>query len=401
MDYSDRRAEFEKRLVDRMAAVMTVEQHSQYAAAVKGLSDDEFFAMMITLARKSADGSPYSLKDSVLLASELQKKIARSGGTPASSTLPVEFLPEDMNQALLERIAVSTPSDVVRLTRETDMMLMGLWEDADKSIAQNGGVTIPSDLFFAETVPLMDCKISVDETTSGGVFMEYRVVIFGDYAERLRVATEDEAVKVGAVIIEYGAPTHSAMILPLNVVRGIDKILFGACGYRGMNAGLREHCTKTMDVGSVRELQLSCLETWYGLQIALLHPVVRDVFRNPRTSRDKSKDRWPGAGRRNRVRYVREHVVNEEALGKAVYGDGAGKGYVRRALIWYVIGHWREYSDGRKVFVRPYWKGALRDLKASERLREREIAQIVGAGVGAEEGDAQSAPGGAPVSEVC
>ena len=390
MDYSAKRADIQRRLFERMALVMTVKQHARFVTAVDGLSDVDFFQMLAALARKSEDGTPFSAKDEALYVSEVQRKIARSGETLAANVQPIVFLPEELNQALAEPIGASWPSDVIRLTRESDKMLMGLWEDADKSIAENGGVTIPVDLFFTGTVPLMDCMISVDETMDGGVVNSFRIVIFDGYAEKLRVATEGEAVKVGAIITE-DARTGTALVLPINVILGIDKVLFGACGYRGMSDGLREYLSEHVDSGTVRGLHLACLETWYGIQIALLHPVVRDVFQNPRTIRDKTKDRWAAPARRNRVRYVREHVVNEEALGKAIYGDedGNGKDFVRRALIWYVIGHWRTYSDGRRVFVRPYWKGALRDLKASDQLREREIAQIVGAA------------GGAPFSEVC
>ena len=35
----------------------------------------------------------------------------------------------------------------------------------------------------------------------------------------------------------------------------------------------------------------------------------------------------------------------------------------RKCLCWYVIGHWREYKNGNKIFIQGYWKGALRNAK--------------------------------------
>ena len=51
----------------------------------------------------------------------------------------------------------------------------------------------------------------------------------------------------------------------------------------------------------------------------------------------------------------------------------SGKKNKRHALLWHVIGHWRTYKSGKKVFVQPYWKGALREVKNMEEAREREI----------------------------
>jgi hypothetical protein len=53
------------------------------------------------------------------------------------------------------------------------------------------------------------------------------------------------------------------------------------------------------------------------------------------------------------------------------------RGFVRKSMIWYVTGHWREYKSGKRIFIQGYWKGALRhskdDVIPNLEPREREL----------------------------
>jgi len=119
---------------------------------------------------------------------------------------------------------------------------------------------------------------------------------------------------------------------------------------------------------------MGLLETWYGIQIALLHPTVKEVFRNPRTAilKDSKTDK---KRKKNKVRYIKEHIINAEELDKLIYGESDKRTIKRHALVWYVIGHWRTLKNGNTIFVKPYWKGALRELKKPMPERERVIVQ--------------------------
>ena len=76
---------------------------------------------------------------------------------------PTTFLSEDENVKLLNKINKSSPSDLIRLTRESDVTIMKLWKDGTKD-----KIGVPSDIFFAETIPLLDCEIYVDERDQFG-----------------------------------------------------------------------------------------------------------------------------------------------------------------------------------------------------------------------------------------
>ncbi len=374
------RPNMEKYLTTQMAQVLTKEKHSRMQAYVKGLSDYDFY-MLMEEAKKFAPGF-CSVKDYANMAKKLILESDEKSDDTGLSNLNIEFLHEDVNEALLRKIDASRPSDIIRLSGESDKRLINLWEGGIKEQIKKSGVFIPSDLFFAKTVPLMDCTIVVDERdcVENATTTTYRVVIFGDYAEELHAATENDIVKVGCIILDNGS---TSLFFPINVVRGVDGVMFGDVGYRNITAEYRAEIEKVTSVQSTMQMAISFLETWYGIQIALLHPIVHDVFRHPKTTVDSGGRVKKQGQRKNKVRYVKEHIIASAELDTAVYGED--KTFTRHALVWYVIGHWRVYADGRKVFVKPYWKGTLRDLKLGDSDREREIAQLYDAAVICEE----------------
>ena len=113
------------------------------------------------------------------------------------------------------------------------------------------------------------------------------------------------------------------------------------------------------------------MKAWYGIQIALLHPQIKSVFQNPSTiavSPQGTKKKHK-RGKRKTV-YVKRHVINADDLVRTT----AGASVERHTLVWYVIGHWRTYKNsGKKIFIKPYWKGPLRELKQNLDERERVI----------------------------
>lgn len=103
------------------------------------------------------------------------------------------------------------------------------------------------------------------------------------------------------------------------------------------------------------------LSLWYSVQILLLNPQTETLFSSG--LREKTYKRvGSGKSRKRVVKYVRKHYVTEEALDEALRCKGA---YSRKTLAWYVIGHWREYKNGKRQFIKGYWKGPLRKAKKS------------------------------------
>lgn len=358
------REQMTKSILDAWSTVMTKEQYGKLEKMLQDMSDEEFFKFISLNAVKAE-----SLKDFFLHQKELMGKLSNDE-TAWGEREPV-FLTEKENEILVERIRRSNPSDNIVLTVEQDEMLIDLWENTAEKTKR--GVSIPSDLFFAKTIPLLDCNITVDERGIGGVLCEYRVVVFKDYEEIVKNATENDVSNVGALILL--ARTESGYcgktVLPFYIVRGVDSLISGNVGWIGIPEELRNLMKKSLNMQTISQMFVSAMETWYGIQIALLHPQVREIFLYPTTEKVDDKKSAPKKKRKKVVRYIKKHVIKTQELEQKIYG-GEKKNKIH-ALVWYVIGHWRTYTSGKKVFVRPYWKGKLRGLKMNLEDREREI----------------------------
>ena len=146
--------------------------------------------------------------------------------------------------------------------------------------------------------------------------------------------------------------------------------------YRHLSAYDREQFTEPF-MKLLNSSLCSTLGIWYGIQIALLHPLTKSTFSKPGVRQYRTPDSNENCKKRNKVKYIKTHVVTASAVDSALFGDEGGscaKPMNRRKLLWYEVGHWRNYKDGRSLFVRPYWKGALRYVKGIGDDRERTIA---------------------------
>lgn len=118
----------------------------------------------------------------------------------------------------------------------------------------------------------------------------------------------------------------------------------------------------------------SCIVFFTTINLAMLHPVIKKAFNKTTTEsrlvdnkKPKKKDK---KYKKQKLVYIKCIKVTTEDINAEIEKSP----YTRHTLCWYVCGHWRTYKDGRKVFIKPYWKGVLRDSKENvEEPRERKI----------------------------
>jgi len=290
------------------------------------------------------------------------------------------FLSEKSNAALITHVSKSFPSDNISLDAEADKAITELWANASY-ITSGVNYAIPSDLIYSGTIPLLDCIIHFDERSvknNANAVADYRVVIFKDYCKSANNAPDDTPVCVGAVSLYLpGQSKSSEIISPIYAIKGESSLSFSTDrGYRHLSADDREEFTESF-MKLLNSSVCSMLGTWYGIQIALLHPLVKNIFSKPGVRQYRTPGSLENSKKRNKVKYIKTHVITASAVESVLYGDEADrseKPLNRRKLLWYVIGHWRRYANGHCVFVRPYWKGALREVKSTGDDRERVIA---------------------------
>jgi len=273
---------------------------------------------------------------------------------------------------LWKRVRKQYPSDVVKC----DQACLDKLQSITKRISGGDG-KVPNDLIYADTLPLTDMIIA--EAGSEG---KARIAMFNcENVLKAQVPEKEWGFVAGVVCISLQGQRESYALVPVMVASGENGIIVARVGYvcGGIaydESDLIEGYEESLQllIQNAKETCASVITAWYGIQIALLHPTVKEMFRNPRTTilKDSETDKKRS---KSKVRYVKEHIINADELDKLLYGESDKRTIKRHALVWYVIGHWRTLRNGKIVFVKPYWKGALRELKKPIPEREREIVQ--------------------------
>lgn len=354
--------EVKETLLQTLAKITTPEQYEQAVHTIESYTDEQWDDVLKFVEEYYKDKELPTLKE--FYTTEMQLMSARSMDftDTAAADLPVEWCPKEENTYFLQKINASKPSNHICLTRQGDSFMMGLWK-MERDLKTE--TYIPSDLFFADTIPFLDCIISVDERMEpGGILCECRVVIFDDFCKRVNESTGNsgnEYIPVGALIPLFSDIKGAKYFLPFFVIRGFDALLCGEIGYfdKEFVKFANSHDYKGLTQGVMCQLFNTFMSTWYGVQIAHLHPQVKEVFQNPARVQVEAKQAKVKQKRR-KVKYIKRHVISIDALNR-IATDGETTN--RKCLAWYVTGHWRTYKDGKKVFVNPYWKGAVRGLK--------------------------------------
>lgn len=283
------------------------------------------------------------------------------------------FIPDDVNASFLAAIKDSSPSDYIMLTMAEDQYLSHMWEEYKK--IPEGMIGIPSDLFFSQIIPLLDCLISVDERGENfgsvkGEKHEFRVVIFDWYQEVVQnaLARHDTSLFSVGAIIPFGL--DPPLYIPINCVVGNDYISYAGIGWMSKKGkDILNLCS--FDDQTIIGMVVNLLQTWYGIQLSLLHPQIKTVFQNPMITAMKEPIKNEGKKKKRKVKYLKRHILNLDEM-KASLSAPSGTGKKYSCMAWYVIGHWRHYASGKVGFVKPYWKGALRNLKSNAVGDDRE-----------------------------
>lgn len=362
------RDEMKKAMLSELASILTIGEYRKLTQVFADMPDYEFdqiVAECVEMVKREG----VSYKDLVKKRAEFNKNRNVTFENSALNCVAMEPLRDEVRDEVWHDICQSRPTDRIYFKSKDDEAICNFWKQfCSKEMLDNGG--IPSDLFFSGNVSLLDCEITVDERDKPfGQICTYRVVIYPDYIERIKKCG-DEPVDVGAVVVEFGGVN---VFLPILVFTGVDQTFMGSCGLTGNQNPEFLRRMGSVSMQEFASVGYSCMATWYGIQLALLHPTVKDVFAHPKTDPVMETRPRNGGKKRRVVRYIKKHVITAEELTQAEQRPVHSSGITRHTLIWYVIGHWRHYSDGKKVFIKPYWKGEMRHLRMDLDGREREI----------------------------
>lgn len=339
-------------ILSQLKGKIPEEEYKRFKTELDVMPDELFFYMMEEAMKlNSSFDDMVPLKD--ILNSELNKN--------TKDVDDVEFMTGEEVSSIMDAIKKTKPTDIVELNEGSIESLL--------SLVKNEKSSVPSDIIFIDSIPLPDMYIAIK--CPEGV-LKFRVVIYPDYKQRLRLSNQIYSTKVGCMIIEgIGGFKESEIFLELGIVPGFDYfVTSNRVGTRKIPSYVKEDI-EYFTCG-IFKLFSSNLAIWYAIQISLLHPTVKEIFAHPtqgvikeNTTKYSSKK---GNKKKHKIKYIKRHIINAEDITKR-----HNSSYNRKALYWYVTGHWRHYQNGKKTFIKPYWKGIMREAHNNPTPREREI----------------------------
>lgn len=338
-----------------LAHVLTVSEYEKAKQELLGMSDDAFDDYCHAIEAMAKTDIP--VKDFVHKIQDTQQGRGITAENCALTNMPVKLLCDSDNQTVLSEIQKSSPSDHICVDMAEAGKLRKLW---DPDLTFNASA--PSDLFFAGTIPIRDLDLTIDLGENQKAYC--RVVVNENYQEDLI----DSDIAYVANLVLYDK--KKKMIVPIAVFKGVDFITM-AEGVGYVNYPAVERVTENITVKVLSDFTYEIMRIWYSIQIALLHPTIKDIILTGRRVKERIPKEEQDKSRKRIVRYVRHRVINRKSLEEAVSVEPGN--YSRHTLVWHVLGHWRICKSGKKVFVRPHWKGPLRAIKKNLDDCERQI----------------------------
>ena len=258
----------------------------------------------------------------------------------------------------------SAISDIVRVNGDDEERL-GI-----RSLHADAG------MMLAGTIPITDMRIVV--SFEGQESIEGRVVVYPEFNDNYNWAKKNQKSFVLALVMTIKTSTSKKQALvPVFADAEGSSLVFlsGEEMYRTIDEKGKDITLIHKGPGEevVHTLASNFIRWWYFIQVCLTNPPIRERF--AALSRTKTIPKGDTPKKRGAVRYVKTHYLDPEEWG-IIKRSESGRTYT--CLAWYVIGHWREYKNGHRVFIKPYWKGTMRNSieEAGDVSRNRIVAQI-------------------------
>lgn len=232
------------------------------------------------------------------------------------------------------------------------------------------------DLFMSGIIPLTNVEIICPMYDK--VHCRFNVLIKENYKEIIQQANagETKLPVIGYYRVEMLGAQMGIRIVYNNIDKGKTHIALEKYTVlkktKQFSDMLKAAEKKNIDI--LTNAYLTGIEDFVVISLALLHPVIKNIFTKPiietklvDNKRPKKKDK---KYKKQKLIYIKKYVINADVIEKTIERSP----YTRHTLCWYVVGHWRTLKSGEKTFVKPHWRGVLRNNKSvDEPVRERKI----------------------------
>lgn len=265
---------------------------------------------------------------------------------------------------------------------------------------------LPADIIISDTIPIKHLEIIVDD--KGDIYRQ-RVHIFDkqdwihfsecydketleeEYSNRTTFDSIDisSVTIVGAItlsldrFVEQSETTNNpirTMTIPIIYVMSENKPVLAVeashayCQFVNLFMPFGTDRSTNMAIYNGCEWAMATLNTWYSIEVSLLNPLINYRTANkqiviPQTKTRSGKKKTPA-----KIKYYKTIYIEDESLDQFFEEKKNESGEINRhCLMWYVTGHWRHYTNGKKVFIQGYWKGEGRFSGIEAETRQREL----------------------------
>ena len=258
--------------------------------------------------------------------------------------------------------------------------------------------SVKGDIILAETIPAKDLIMTVNMSNGESVTAQFIICDSKSILEQLKEHPDTPAI---AGVVKMIPSLESNKIRKdiaklIDLDKGIDCFIRinhnleidwypGFSVKRGMFELFSEDFSKDRVGGEVRQWRLDFLHNiirfrdmtillWYGLQLALLNPVIKERVKRETIPYEDTKRRSSKPNKKAPKKYIKRIVlgdISDIPLGKS-------SSHEMKESFWWVSGHFRnqKVKDGYKlIFIQGYWKGPLRETaeKLYDTPRERKL----------------------------
>lgn len=250
----------------------------------------------------------------------------------------------------------------------------------NKASLNIGSLFIPGDLIKQNTIPLKELKIQYNFSNSTDFIYVYIV----DKTDWINI--DENTTQVGYIVQDcsdspyFDFDKESAkefkdlkLIWPILIINTEDGIAlqFSPAHIAGQDSIMYTDYSRDVFENCIQD-NMFYLKTWYGVQIALLHPELKTIFSKHKSRSIIQNKSHNSSKKKRKVKYQKIMRIEDND-----YDEVVNKRTInRKCLLWYVIGHYRE-RNGKKYWVDGFWKGALRATKMITDIHDQRDREVV------------------------
>lgn len=242
----------------------------------------------------------------------------------------------------------------------------------EKHTNDNTRCIIRGDIIVAGTIPSPDIEMVLDFPKMKDVSGRIILLPKEDILEMIKTTSspDENSIPIGFLEINIAHMTKVTIMLRMLDDLRFDWFPIIKVPQRIKNMSNEELLRESLE--EICKIRDTFFLSWYGIQIALLNPVLEARFHRTTAPYEDRKTIKKNGGKKPPKRYVKKITIDD--ISDLTFAKEKGHHQIKEPF-WWVTGHWRNQKtkDGHKrIFIEGYWKGILREVAEEKNQEPRE-----------------------------